>query len=225
MLPGREGVIVEVGSGEGQLTVPLANVVPQYKIIALDRFKGAYSGNQTRLLSAIARNRLKTRIRVVASDYNVWLAAQQDSLCDGVISSEFLPEITSKRMARFFDQCYLVTKPGGITVHSFLSPEPRNARQKRLIEADSNPKWTKIPPLEWFSPSQGIVLDYLRSAGFSKLRQIRLKSGLVIRSEAARQLLKDWDVRGSYWKLHSRTLKRDGIEIPDWIIVRGIKKP
>jgi hypothetical protein len=51
-----------------------------------------------------------------------------------------------------------------------------------------------------------------------------LKSGLVIRSEAARQLLKDWGVRGSYWKLHTRTLKRDGIEIPDWIIVGGIKK-
>ncbi len=225
MLPSREGVLVEVGSGQGQLTIPFANVVPRYKIIALDRFKGAYSGNQARLLSEIARNRLRTRIRVVASDYNAWLAAQPDSRYDGVISSEFLPEITSKRMVRFFDQCHRVTKPRGITVHSFLSPEPGNARQKRLIEADSNPKWTKTPPLEWFSPSQGIVVDYLRSAGFRKLQQTRLKSGLVIRSEAARQLLKDWDVRGSYWKLHGRVLERDGLEIPDWIIVGGIKKP
>ena len=79
MLPSREGVLVEVGSGEGQLTIPFANVVPRYKIIALDRFKGAYSGNQARLLSEIARNRLRTRIRVVASDYNAWLAAQPDS--------------------------------------------------------------------------------------------------------------------------------------------------
>ena len=225
MLPSREGVLVEVGSGQGQLTIPFANIVPRYKIIALDRFKGAYSGNQARLLSAIARNRLKTRIRVVASDYKAWLAAQPDSLYDGVISSEFLPEITSKRMVRFFDQCHRVTKPRGITVHSFLSPEPGNARQKRLIEADSNPKWTKTPPLEWFSPSQGIVVDYLRSAGFRKLQQTRLKSGLVIRSEAARQLLKDRDVRGSYWKLHGRVLERDGLEIPDWMIVGGIKKP
>ena len=225
MLPGREGVLVEVGSGEGQLTVPLANVVPSYKIIALDRFKGAYSGNQTRLLSAIAGNRLKTKVKVVTSDYNAWLAAQPDSLYDGVISSEFLPEITSKRMARFFDQCSRVTKPGGITVHSFLSPEPGNARQKQLIEADSNPKWTKTPPLEWFSPSQGTVVDHLRSAGFRRLRQVRLKSGLLIRSEAARQLLKDWDVRGSYWKLHSGVLEKDGLEIPDWIIVGGIKIP
>jgi len=225
MAPKRAGVLVEVGSGEGQLTVPFANSVPQYKIIALDRFKGAYSGNRVGLLSAIARNRLKARIKVVVSDYNAWLVAQPDSIYDGIISSEFLPEITSKRMVRFFDQCHRVTKPGGITIHSFLSPEPRNARQKRLIEADSNPKWTKTPPLEWFSPSQRIVVDYLRSAGFRRLQQIRLKSGLVIRSEAARQLLKDWDVRGSYWKVHSGMLERDGLEIPDWMIVGGIKKP
>jgi SAM-dependent methyltransferase len=225
IVPKKAGVLVEVGSGEGQLTVPFANLVPQYKIIALDRFKGAYSGNQAGLLSAIARNRLKTRVKVVVSDYNAWLTAQPDSTYAGVISSEFLPEITSRRMERFFAECHRVTKPGGFTVHSFLSAESGNARQKRLIEADSNPKWTKTPPLEWFSPSQEIVLDCLRSAGFRRLQQVRLKSGLVIRSKAAKQLLKDWDIRPSYWKLHSETLERHGLEIPDWIIVGGIKQP
>ncbi len=224
MLPKMAGVLVEVGSGEGQLTIPLANLVPQYKIIALDRFKGAYSENKAGLLSAIARNRLKTRIRVVARDYSAWLTVQPNSMYDGIISSEFLPEITSKLMAHFFAQCHRVAKPGGFTVHSFLSPEPGNERQNRLIEADSNPRWTKTPPLEWFSPSQEIVVHCLRSAGFRRLRHIRLKSGLVIRSKAARQLLKDWDIRRSYWKLHSGTLETDGLEIPDWIIVGGIKQ-
>ncbi len=225
MLPKKAGVLVEVGSGEGQLTVPFADLVPRYKIIALDRFKGAYSGNEAGLLSTIVRNGLNARISVVVSDYNAWLTCQRGSKYDGVISSEFLPEITSKRMEHFFAQCHRVTKPGGFTVHSFLSPEPGNARQKRLIEADSNTKWTKTPSLEWVSPSPGIVVDYLRSAGFRRLRQIRLKSGLVIRSKAARQLLKDWDIRRSYWKLHSGTLEMDGLEIPDWIIVGGIKQP
>ncbi len=224
MLPKKAGVLVEVGSGEGQLTVSFANLVPKYKIVALDRFKGPYSGNQAGLLSAIAKNRLKARVKVVVSDYNAWLTAQQNSEYDGVISSEFLPEITSKRMKHFFAQCHRITKFGGFTVHSFLSSEPRKPRQKRLIDADSNPIWTKTPPLEWFSPSRDIVADYLRSAGFRRLRQIRLKSGLVIRSKAARQLLKDWDIRRSYWKLYSRTLEVDGLEIPDWIIVGGIKQ-
>jgi cyclopropane fatty-acyl-phospholipid synthase-like methyltransferase len=224
MLPKKAGVLVEVGSGQGQLTVPLANLVPHYKIIALDRFKGAYSRSKAGLLRAIARNRLKTRIAVVANDYHAWLMSQPDSVYDGVISSEFLPEITSQQMENFFAQCHRVAKRGGFTVHSFLSPEPRNARQNRLIEADSDPRWTKNPPLEWFSPSREIVVDYLRSAGFRRLRQARLKSGLVIRSKAARQLLKDWGVRPSYWNLRSMTLERDGLEIPDWIIVAGTKQ-
>jgi cyclopropane fatty-acyl-phospholipid synthase-like methyltransferase len=224
MVPRKVGLLVEVGSGEGQFTVPFASLVQQYKIIALDRFKGPYSGNKAALLTAIAINRLKRRIKVVASDYDAWLAGQPDSGYDGVISSEFLPEITSKQMVLFFAQCHRVTKHGGFTVHSFLSPKPGNARQKRLIEADSNPRWTKTPPLEWFSPSIEVVVDYLRSAGFRRLRQIRLKSGLVIRSMAARQLLKDWDIRRSYWKLHSETLERYGLEIPDWIIVGGTKQ-
>ena len=211
--------------GEGQLTLPLANLVPQCRIIALDRFKGPYSGNQTNLLSAIERNRLNARVKVVVNDWNAWLTGQPASNYDGVISSEFLPEITSRRMQQFFGQCHRVVKSGGFTVHSFLSPIPRNARQKRLIEADSNPKWTSTPPLEWFSPSQEIVVDYLRSAGFKRLHQTRLKSGLVIRSRAAGQLLKEWGVRRSYWKLHSGILEREGLEIPDWIIVGGMKQP
>ncbi len=112
MLPKKAGVLVEVGSGEGQLTVPFADLVPRYKIIALDRFKGAYSGNEAGLLSTIVRNGLNARISVVVSDYNAWLTCQRGSKYDGVISSEFLPEITSKRMEHFFAQCHRVTKPG-----------------------------------------------------------------------------------------------------------------
>ena len=224
MIPKRAEVLVEVGSGKGQLTVPFAKLVPQAKIIALDRFKGAYSGNQTGLLSAIAGNRLKARIKVVVNDCNVWLTGQPASKYDGVISSEFLPEITSKRMQQFFGQCYRVIRSGGFTVHSFLSPKPRNARQRRLIEADSNPKWTSTPPLEWFSPSRKIVVDYLRSAGFKGVHQVRLKSGLVIRSKAATQLLREWGIKRSYWTLHRGTIERDGLEIPDWIIVGGMKQ-
>ena len=223
LLPKKEGVLVEVGSGEGQFTVPFANLVSRYKIIALDRFKGAYSGSEAGLLSAIARNRLRNRIKVTVGDYNAWLTDQPDLKYDGVISSEFLPEIASKRMSHFFAQCQRVIKLGGVTVHAFLSPRPGNVRQKRLIEADSNPRWTKTPPLEWFSPSREIVLEHLKTAGFRRLRQIRFKSGLVIRSKAARQLLKDWEVRQSYWKLHRETLEKEGLEIPDWIILVGVK--
>ncbi len=223
MLPRKGGVLVEVGCGEGQLTIPLARKVPRYKIIALDNFKGPYAGNQARLSSSVASSRLKSRIKVVVSDYHTWLANQPVSKYDGIISSEFLPEIEVKGMRSFFAQCHRITRLGGFIVHTFLSPQPPNARQRRLIEADSDPRWTKTPPLEWFSPPTQMVVENLRGAGFTSPSLLHVKSGLIVKSDAAKAMLKEWDVKEAFWRVHKRTLIRDGLEIPDWIIVKGIK--
>jgi cyclopropane fatty-acyl-phospholipid synthase-like methyltransferase len=222
MLP-QKGVLVEIGFGKGQLTIPLADRLLRLQIVGVDRFKGSYSRNHTELLSALASRRKKIGIKVVVSDYQSWLASQPDSKYDAITSSEFLPEIDSKRTREFFAESYRVLKPGGRTIHSFLSPEPRNARQRRLIEADSDPRWTKTPPAEWFSPTPKLVLEYLMLAGFRKPRMTRLKSGLVIRSVAARELLKDWDIRKSYWKSHRDVLENEGLEIPDLLIISASK--
>ena len=223
VLPSNGGLLVEIGSGKGQLTIPLAKRATKYQIIAVDRFKRPYSGDETRLLSAISRNGMNSRIKVVAVDYHNWLKKQSDSTYDAIISSEFLPEIDSKRTRDFSAECYRILKTGGLTVHSFLSGQPRNTRQKRLIEADADPRWTKTPPLEWFSPTRKLVLDYLKLAGFVRTRTVRSKSGLLIRSDAARELLKDWDVRHTYWRSHREILETEGLEIPDWLIIVGVK--
>ena len=223
VLPPKGRLLVEIGSGKGQLTIPLANRASRYRIIAVDRFKGPYSGDETHLLSAISRNGLKSRIKVVAADYRNWLRKQPESTCDAIISSEFLPEIDSRGMRDFFADCYRVLETGGVTIHSFLSGQPRNKRQKRLIEADADPEWTKTPPAEWFSPTRERVLGDLKKAGFRKPHRIRLKSRLIVRSNAARRLLGDWDVRQSYWTSHREELEDEGLEIPDWLIVSGVK--
>ncbi len=223
ILPPEGGLLVEIGSGRGQLTIPLAKRATRYRIIALDRFAGPYSGNKTQLVSAISGSRMKSRVRAVVGDYIAWLKSQPDAKYDAIISSEFLPEIDPRGMRVFFAECFRVLKIGGVTIHSFLSPQARNMRQKRLIEADSGPRWTKTPPLEWFSPSRKLVLDYLKLAGFVRTRPVRLKSGLVIRSDAARELLKDWEVRQTYWRLHREVLETEGLEIPDWLIIGGVK--
>ena len=126
-------------------------------------------------------------------------------------------------MRGFFVESYRVLKAGGTTIHSFLSSKPRNARQRRLIEADSDPRWTKTPPAEWFSPPPRQVLEYLKLAGFKKLRMVRLRSGLVICSAAARELLKNWDIRQSYWETHRGVLEKEGLEIPNWLIICASK--
>jgi len=223
MLPKQRGVLVEIGCGKGQLTIPLAERLPRCQIIGVDRFRGSYSQAQIELLSNLASQGKNLGIKVIVSDYQAWLSNQKNSKYDAIISSEFFPEIDSKSMRGFFVESYRVLKAGGTTIHSFLSPKPRNARQRRLIEADSDPRWTKTPPAEWFSPPPRRVLEYLKLAGFKRSRHVRLRSGLVIRSTAAREVLRDWDVRQSYWKSHREVLEKDGLEIPDWLIVGAAK--
>ena len=195
--------MAEIGCGKGQLTIPLAKRIPRGRIIAVDSFKGPYSNSNKALLLLLAGRRKEIGIKIVDSDYRTWLEGQPDSSYDGVISSEFLPEIDAKSMRNFFVDCYRMLKPTGKTVHSFLSPKPHNASQRRLIEADSDPRWTKTPPAEWFSPTQRRVVEYLKLAGFEKPRVEQLKSSLVIRSNAARQLLRDWNIRRGLLEISS----------------------
>ena len=222
MIP-KKGIIVEIGCGKGQLTIPLAERIPGIEVIGVDSFRGSYSRNRTHLLSAPGRRGKKSEIKVIVSDYDTWLRTRPDSEYDAVVSSEFLPELDSARMRKLFVECYRVVKLGGSTVHSFFSPHARNARQRRLIEADSDPLWTKTPPAEWFSPAPRRVLEFLKKAGFRRARLIQVRSELWIRSSAARETLRDWDIRQSYWKSHRAELERDGLEVPDWVII-GARK-
>ncbi len=222
-LPSIGGTLVEIGCGRGQLTIPLAKRRPKWTLYAVDNFAGPYSSDHKELLSTAAKQRLKSRIHVAVVDYKEWMEGQGDEEFDGVISSEFLPEVTHAELRLFLSECHRLLKATGVTIHSFLSPTPRNKGQRLLIEADSDPKWTEIPPREWFSPPPRLVLRGLSNAGFRRAKTIRLKSGLIVRAEAARKLLRDWDVRETFWRTHKGELVSKGLEIPDWVIVTGSK--
>ena len=222
LLPAR-GEFVEVGCGKGQFTVPLSRGMPNCRIVAVDRFEGPYHGDRSDLTVAINGNRLKARVRIVKADYLDWMRGQVGEGYDAVVSNDFVAEIDSKGMHKFLSECYRILRPGGTSVHSFLSPKPRNRRQLRLIEADSNPKWTKDPPLEWFSPPESLVIHFLKLAHFKNVQRSVLKSDLVFRSIAARELLKSWGVRQSYWGLNQPVLEKDGLEISGFSIISGLK--
>jgi len=223
LVPTREGILAEVGCGEGQLTVPLAKLLPHHRFNVVDKFTGPYSGTQSRLNQALFRAKLKSRVKVNVADYLDWLWEEFSDKYVGVISSEFLPEIDSYELSMFLSECYRVARPGGLTVHSFLSPIHRNRRQRLLIEADRNPKWTKTPPKEWFSPKPALVMSELRRAGFRNLHAEKAKSNLIIRADAARNFLHSWDVKSTFWKTHKAVLVAEGLEVPDWLIVSGRK--
>jgi len=217
------GDIVEIGCGRGQLTIPLSKQIPLSKIVAVDRFQGPYRGDRQRLRTALQNEGLEDRVKLVHSDCWRWFENQSCSAHDVLISSELLAELDSAELRRFVAETYRVLRLGGLTVHSFLSPYGINPRQRRLITADSDPRWTKYPPKEWFSPSPELVRRKLLQAGFAKIRVHRVPSRIRFIGSAARILLRRWGVRQAFMKLNKEKLDEDGLEPPDWIVVEARK--
>ncbi len=219
----RRGILAEIGCGKGQLTIPLAKLLPRHRFNLVDTFTGAYTGTLSQLNKALSGAKLTSRVKVHKADYLDWLWEEFSDRYVGVISSEFLPEIDSYELSMFLAECYRVVRPGGLTVHLFLSPIARNRRQRLLIEADSNPKWTKTPPKEWFSPKPALVMSALRRVGFQNPRTEKFENNLIIKGDAVRSFLHSWDVRDAFWKRYKSQLATEGLEIPDWTIVSGRK--
>src|SRR6266581_2022524 len=221
LVPTKGGILAEIGCAEGRLTIPLAKLLPRHRFNVVDTFAGPYSGTLGRLNKALVRAKLKSKVKVNVADYLDWLWEEFSDKYVGVISSEFLPEIDSYELSMFLSECHRVLRPSGLTVHSFLSPIARNRRQRLMIEADSNPKWTKTPPKEWFSPKPALVVSELRRAGFRNIRNEKIESNLVIKGDAVRSFLHSWDVRVAFWKTYKLQLENEGLEIPDWVILSG----
>jgi cyclopropane fatty-acyl-phospholipid synthase-like methyltransferase len=222
-LVGKRGRVVEVGCGRGQLTIPLAKRV-KGQLLAVDSFAWPYNTVYRSIRNAISKEKLKGRISVFKEDYRNFLSRQDDARLEAVISSEFLPEIDSAKTHEFLSECHRVLRKRGVSVHSFLSPVPKTRGQRLLIQADTNPKWTKTPPAEWFSPTQNLVTKELRRAGFKHVRGFELKSDLIVKGKAAEQMLRDWEIKETFWKSHKTFLTSQGLEVPDWILCAGWKQ-
>jgi cyclopropane fatty-acyl-phospholipid synthase-like methyltransferase len=216
--------VVEIGCGRGQLTIPLGRRSRKLRFVLIDKFVGTnYSKNRKALVSNLQRAGLIDRIQIIISDYMKWISTQDDDTYGAAISSEFIPELNSDETHEFIQECYRILKPDGVTIHSFLSPTPKNPGQKLLITADSNHLWTRTPPKEWFSPPPELVVGELRRSGFHDIRRVTLRSLLIMKADAAKSWLKSAEVKASFYETHERLLNASGLEVPDWIIVLGIK--
>ncbi len=212
--------MVEVGGGEGAFTVPLALALPATRLIVIDRDKAPYTSGQKRLVRALRRHALLGRVRVVIGDarcdlHRVVLGRRPQA----VISCEFLSELTSAEMTGFFEACARVLAVGGVTAHLFLAPAPRNASQRLTIEADTDPRWTRHPPRQWFSPTPEMVAASLTQCGFRRVRLQVLPGRIRMVGQAAKAQLRAWGVRETFIREHRRLLDGNGLELPDWMIL------
>ena len=219
--------IGEIGCGTGRLSIPLMKLLINSQFVLVDRFAdtktGSYSKSYGMLTANLRKAELTRRAHIVRSDYMKWIRAQNEGAYDGVISCEFLPEITMRSLSLFIHESHRVLKSEGTTVHCFWSPTPRNFRQRLAIIADSNPTWTRTPPLEWFSPKPITIIRELRKAGFTQISKIAIESHVVLRGEAARSELRRWEVKDSFYKRYKKSLDNSGLEFPDWIVISAKK--
>jgi cyclopropane fatty-acyl-phospholipid synthase-like methyltransferase len=227
-VPGKKArVTAEIGCGSGSLTIPLAKRASDLQFVLVDRFANTIHGSYLRsyraLRSNLRKEKLTKRARIVVSDYLKWIKTENDQTYDAVISCEFLPEITTAETKRFIRECHRLLKSRGVSVHSFLSPVPRNIGQKLLIIADSNPKWTNTPPKEWFSPKPDLIIKEFRRSGCDRIRSVTIRSHLIMKGDAAESWLKGGEIKDSFYEAHKKILNTRGLEIPDWIIISGIK--
>ncbi len=223
LLPGRPRSLIELGCGRGELTVPLARAFPDARLLAIDGFRGPYARH-----AAVLRRRLRRAspigfVRVQRADVRAKATLGDRRGYDAILSKELLPELTAREGRVLLRRAFGSLRPGGMVVEVFLAPTARNRRQSRVIEADSDPRWTSRPPASWFSPRPAAVGSWLAGAGFARVRLAVLPSRLRFVGAAARRQLRDWGVRPSYLRSRARELANDGIELPDWIVVSGVR--
>jgi hypothetical protein len=63
----------------------------------------------------------------------------------------------------------------------------------------------------------------MRRVGFERIRKIIARSRLILKGDAARSELRKWEVRESFFETHRKQLNHSGLEIPDWVIISGVK--
>lgn len=223
LLPRGSTDILEVGSGRGQFTIPLALRAPEVHIVAIDAFRGPYASGGPALVESLRRTGSGDRVTVIRGDGLKWLHRHRVGGFQGVLSSEFLPDVKANEMATFFRDCFRVLDPGGTTLHVFLSPTPRNSSQRLVIEADSDPKWTRHVPREWFSPQPRLARTSLSEAGFVDVRLKLVPSRVRFTRDAAVWQLRRWGVRASFARQYGIDKGLRFLELPDWVVLSGKK--
>jgi ubiquinone/menaquinone biosynthesis C-methylase UbiE len=204
----RIRTILEVGSGRGELTIPLLRKLPtSTKMIAVDSSKGPYAGWLNELATKLHRRGFERRVRVIDSDVRQLKDVETESV-DGIGSNELLCDLPRKsQLQKALIEFYRVLRPGGIMVHGEWSSCPTAGPQGLLIR--HWPSWT---------PDQLFVL--MRESGFHSFRVTYFDTTIHLGYENAVEELRIWGWTERLLKRHDKLLKQQGIDLPFEHVIR-----
>jgi ubiquinone/menaquinone biosynthesis C-methylase UbiE len=206
---------LEAGAGRGQLTVPLAKRIPRdCRLYAVDSYQGPYREDFRVLRRVLRSEKLVTKVVPLVGDATDPRQFRDGSF-DIIVSNELFCELKRPELRAASGGFFRVLKTGGRMAHGNLSPIPKSSSQRLLVEMDSSSKWSTSPARGgWFSPTPTEVASIFHEAGFTVLRTVHVDMNIHYGGEEAKRQLRIWHARPSFLRDHSRTIERQGLDIP-----------
>lgn len=199
--------VLEVGSGRGQLTIPLLTKLPrEARLTAMDSSKGPYVGWSEELARILAGERLDRRVRIVRSDARR-LAGIRNASVDLVVSNELLCDLTTEAdLQLVFAEFNRVLKSGATMVHGEWSSFAPGRPQSFIVK--HWPSWSP-DQLYWFATR----------AGFDDFRVTYFDTTITFSYEAAKKELLAWGAKEALLSEWDSEIKRYGIRLPSEHVV------
>ncbi len=205
-------LVLEVGAGKGQLTVPLLKRLRNsVRLIAADSSRGPYAGWLEELPFVIARNGLEGRVQLLRADARKLVGVENRSV-DLIVSNELLCDLTREGHLRAAcKEFYRVLKPGGVMVHGEWSAVAEDRSQAVMVK--HWPSW---------SPDQ--LFAVMKKSGFSDFHVTYFDTTIKFSYRPALEELRGWGASESLLERYDMSLKHYGIRLPSEHIVR-CRKP
>ena len=215
--PKSSEVLVDIGCGDGALTIPLSRRLHECKVIAID--------NDPQALHRLEQNvvRLNLRNVEIVHDDAKQLSTVTNGSADYVVSHWLLGVFKqTEDLRKIFAEIQRVLKDGGRTAHSESYPHPASRAQELYMRAD-----TLIFDTKWWEPleCQGMLGDI----GFCDMKVELLDFRIKVKPNTAYELLADWETRSTSFipRVEFSTAKRaEVISRCGWPIQRvGLEFP
>jgi ubiquinone/menaquinone biosynthesis C-methylase UbiE len=213
----RASMILEVGAGRGQLTIPLVKKLKEikgdFRVIALDTSTGPYKDALETLKRSLRKEMLEDLVMVVNADVRNMNTIGTENV-DVIISNETLCELNREGLERAIQEFYRILKLDGEMAHSELIPVAENEAQRLVIDANARSMETSLPRPEWLSPFSDEVAAVMHRTGFKKIRTEYFETRVRMDFDTAISKLKEWTVHPNWIREHLDELRRFGLELP-----------